>query len=72
MKLSTVSITYLPLKAYTPLQLSAMYEVSKKTFNKWLLPFTKEIGARNGHYYTIKQVQVIIEKIGSPGILAAE
>ena len=70
--LKTVVVPSFPLKAYTPLQLSAMYEVGKKTFNKWLRPFASEIGERRGHYYNILQVQTIIEKIGFPGILVAE
>ena len=68
----TIAHTSLPLKPYTPLQLSRMYEVDKKTFNKWLAPFIAEIGERAGHFYTVNQVQVIIERIGFPGILIAE
>jgi hypothetical protein len=68
----TTTCATLPLRPYTPLQLSEMYQVSKKTFNKWLKPFAAEIGRRNGHFYTINQVQVIIEKIGFPGILVAD
>jgi hypothetical protein len=49
-----------------------MYQVSKKTFNKWLQPFAEEIGERHGHYFTVNQVQTIIEKIGFPGILIAD
>ena len=70
--IKTLAVPSFPLKAYTPLQLSAMYEVGKKTFNKWLVPFASEIGERRGHYYNIIQVQIIIEKIGFPGILIAE
>ena len=70
--IKTIAVTNLPLKPYTPLQLSQMYEVDKKTFNKWLIPFASEIGEREGHYYTVNQVQTIIERIGFPGILIAE
>ena len=56
-----------PLRSYTPLQLSAFYQVNKKTFLKWLKPFQQEIGHREGHYYNINQVITIFEKIGMPG-----
>jgi hypothetical protein len=56
-----------PLRAYRPSQLCSMYEVSRKTFLKWVTPFQNEIGERNGHFYTINQVQIIIEKLGIPG-----
>jgi hypothetical protein len=56
-----------PLRSYTPLQLCALYEVSKKTFLKWIKPFQTEIGRREGHYYNINQVVTILEKLGLPG-----
>jgi hypothetical protein len=68
----TQKTTSLELRSYTPLQLSRMYEVSKNTFLKWLKPFEKEIGTRNGHYYSIRQVEIIIDKLGFPGRLMSE
>jgi hypothetical protein len=68
----TQKTTSLELRSYTPLQLSRMYEVSKNTFLKWLKPFEKEIGARNGHYYSIRQVEIIIDKLGFPGRLMSD
>ncbi len=70
--INTIAATSIPLQPYTPLQLSAMYLVSKKSFNKWLQPFAEEIGERKGHFLTVNQVQTIIEKIGFPGTLIAE
>jgi len=72
MKINIVSTSSFSLKPYTPLQLCVMYQVSKKTFMKWLVPFGLDIGERTGHFYSIKQVQVIIDKIGFPGTLIAE
>jgi hypothetical protein len=63
----TESLATLELKSYTPLQLSRMYDVSKNTFLKWVKPFSQDLGERVGHYYSIKQVAIIIEKLGTPG-----
>jgi len=54
------------LKAYSLNELAQIYEVSTRTFSKWLQPFKQEIGERCGRYYTVKQVQVILDKIGIP------
>lgn len=33
---------------------------------KWLVPFEEEIGVRVGRYFTVRQVRVIISKLGLP------
>ena len=55
------------IKAYKCAQLCQMYEVSKKTFIKWIKPFEDAIGPRYGHYFTIAQVRIIFDKLGFPG-----
>jgi hypothetical protein len=57
------------LRPYTISELSDIYGVSKKTFRKWLEPFQNEIGIRNGFFYSVKQLQVIIDKLGIPSML---
>lgn len=56
-----------PMRAYTALELSKFYKVCKKTFMRWLVPFESAIGERQGRYYNINQVKIIIEKLGTPG-----
>jgi hypothetical protein len=56
-----------PLRAYTALELSRFYSVCKKTFMRWLKPFEEAIGERQGRYYNINQVKIILEKLGIPG-----
>jgi fibrillarin-like rRNA methylase len=46
--------------------LAALYEVDPKVFRNWLKPFLKDIGERIGFYFTVKQVEVIFDKIGLP------
>lgn len=55
------------IRPYTIRDLMHLYgDVSKKTFLKWLRPFATEIGKREGYYYTITQVQTIVDKLGIP------
>jgi hypothetical protein len=60
---STVAIRPYKLK-----ELAAMYGVDRKTFRKWLTPFLEKIGNREGHFYTISQVKIILEAIGYPSM----
>ena len=34
---------------------------------RWLKPFEEQIGERQGRYYNINQVKIIIGKLGMPG-----
>ncbi|NLR58823.1 hypothetical protein HGH93_11970 [Chitinophaga polysaccharea] len=54
------------LRAYTTRALSKIYGVDERTFKKWLQPFNSEIGEKQGYYFTIAQVKIILEKIGLP------
>ena len=54
------------VKAYSITELAALYGMSTKTIRTWLKPYTKEIGERQGRYFTILQVRIIFEKIGMP------
>jgi transposase len=57
------------LKAYSKKELAEKYEVSVKTFNKWLEPFTEKVGEKRGRYYTVNQVIKIVEVLGLPGVM---
>ncbi len=55
------------LKGYTTAELCEMYEISKPTFLKWLKPFRNEIGEKKGHFFSVKQIEIIVQKLGLPG-----
>jgi transposase len=57
------------LKAYSKKELAEKYEVSVKTFNKWLEPFAEKVGEKRGRYYTVNQVKTIVEVLGLPGVM---
>jgi uncharacterized protein YjcR len=56
------------LKAYSLKELAQLYECSPKTMKTWLIRFEKEIEPRMGYFYTPKQIKIIFEKLGIPGI----
>lgn len=55
-----------PSQAYTTEELSMLYNITPKTFLKWLAPFQNEIGQKIGWYFNIRQVNIIFEKLGRP------
>lgn len=60
------------IKPYTHKELAALYGVSWLTFQKWLKPFDADIGAKNGHFYNTRQVEIIFEKLGFPSLQVAD
>lgn len=58
--------TPVPIRPYSCKELIALYGISRKTLSRWLLPFEAEIGERQGHYYNVKQVTIIFDKLGQP------
>jgi hypothetical protein len=60
--------SFISLRPYTLKELCALYGVCRYTFNKWLKPFEKEIGVRQGFYYSILQVKIIFDKLGYPSM----
>ena len=58
----------LPLivKPYSTKELCIIYGVCPKTFLKWLKPFLQYIGTKNGRFYTVIQVEIIITRLGVP------
>jgi hypothetical protein len=60
------------VRCYTHQELSKLYRVSWKTFKKLLKPYSKQIGQKNGHFYTSKQVMIIIKRLGLPSSPVAQ
>lgn len=55
-----------PAQAYTTEELALLYNITSKTFLKWIAPFQNEIGQKIGWYFNIRQVNIIFEKLGRP------
>ena len=54
------------VRPYSTKELSGFYQVPGKTFLKWLRPFKPDIGSKRGRFYTVKQVEIIFERLGIP------
>ncbi len=70
-----VNPNFTTIKAMNTKELANLYGVTRSILNTWLEPFRNEIGPRLGHYYTVKQMKIILDKLGPynliGGILAA-
>ena len=58
-----------PLKPCTLKELAQIYGVNKRTFLRWLKPLKKELGERNGNYYSIAQVKIIFSELLLPSYI---
>lgn len=54
------------IKRYKLYELAAIYKVNRKTFRGWVDKFKNEVGPREGHYYSIPQVKIILKKLELP------
>lgn len=54
------------VKPYSIKELCSIYNISRKTYSKWVQLFVKEVGPKLGRYYTVQQVEIIFCKLGLP------
>ncbi len=54
------------IKAYSVKELCNLYQVSYKTFSRWLQTAREDIGERPGRFYTVLQVEKIFSEFGIP------
>ena len=47
-------------------ELASLYEVKPRTIRNWLKPFEGSLGQKIGRYYTIRQLEIIFDKLGEP------
>ncbi len=62
----TTTSKSIEIKPYMISELAKFYQVSDKTFRCWLKGFADRLGKRIGRYYTIKQVEMIFQELGTP------
>ena len=56
----------LQIKPYRLKDLIAIFDVNENTFKNWMARYTDELGEKDGKYYSIRQVEFMIEKFGLP------
>ena len=54
------------IQPYTHKQLAEYYNVSWTTFQKWLKPYRRLLGKKNGHFFDARQVNTIFIRFGIP------
>jgi hypothetical protein len=54
------------IKAYSKLELVALYGITLKTFHSWIEPYQKELGLYKGKRFTVKQIEFLFSKLGNP------
>lgn len=54
------------LRGYPLTELSRLYKVSNRTFKKWVKPFEAEIGTKEGRFFNVRQVKIILARLGLP------
>lgn len=62
--------TPVKIQSYTKKELAVLYNISWKVLNQWEKPFRKELKALgwrpHQQRYTIKQVELLFNKLGNP------
>lgn len=54
------------LLPYSIAELASIYNVCVRTFKKWLKPFEQQVGKKEGRFFNISQVRIILDKLGLP------
>jgi hypothetical protein len=64
----STTINTVEIKPCSLTELSHIYGVTVRTIKKWITMHEKEVGIKAGRYYTARQVKIIFEKLGLPGV----
>ena len=60
------TVLKLVVQPYTTQELAPLFNMSSRTFRRNIEGIKDKLGQRRGHYYNIKQVEIIIEHMGRP------
>lgn len=62
----TKNVSGFMTNAHKQKDLCKFYNISAKTFRKWLRPYQDRVGPKNGQYYSPQQVEIIFDILGVP------
>lgn len=65
----SISNSKLEIKPYTKKELAAIYGIGARSFSTWLNKLEGIVGRKEGKYYNVKQVRLIIDQLGLPGTI---
>jgi uncharacterized Fe-S cluster-containing radical SAM superfamily protein len=60
------TILKVAIKPYTNKELAQMFNMSTRTFNRNIKAIRGQLGKRMGHFWSIPQIEIILEHMGSP------
>lgn len=63
---ANVTVIKFCVKPYTIQELSKMYNMCSRTFRRNIAGIQSQLGKRRGHFYSIKQIELIIAHMGRP------
>ncbi len=72
MSTSNPKATTLQLRGYSLPELANLYQISSRTFKNWIKPFSAQIGKRQGRFYNVNQVKIILANLGFPEEISTE
>jgi transposase-like protein len=54
------------IKPYRISDLATIFDIHRDTMRKWMLSYPEQLTKREGKYFSVRQVEFIIEKFGRP------
>ena len=54
------------IKPYRLKDLAAIFDINAQTLKRWMDKYPDELGEKDGMYYSVKQVEFMIEQFGLP------
>jgi transposase len=60
------NVNRIQIKAYSITELANIYDVDIRTLKKWMKPFKNDIGEKQGRFFNIPQVKVILARLSLP------
>ncbi|MBI2968916.1 MAG: hypothetical protein HYY40_14035 [Bacteroidetes bacterium] len=65
----SITNNQLEVKPYTKKELAGLYGISPRSFCTWFKKIEHDVGKKQGKYFTVNQVRLIVEKLGLPGTI---
>jgi hypothetical protein len=60
------------IKPYRLKDLAAIFDINAQTMKRWINKYPDELGNKDGKYYSVRQIDFLIEKFGLPRKVCVE
>jgi len=58
------------IKPYRLKDLAAIFDINSLTLKRWMGKYREELEEKDGKYYSVRQVEFMIEKFGLPRVMS--